>query len=102
MNEMLMAAFDEDESFMGLLLSAQDMLFTRDSGGWHVMPPSSRFYDGAEVIEVEPEFMDLYDKLAPKGKWPTYKQARAFEIEGSNEPNVEAEAPAAEEETESE
>lgn len=106
MNEMLMAAFDEDEGFKGLLLSAQNMLFTRDSGSWHVMPSASRFYDGAEVIEVEQEFMDLYDKLASKGKMPTYKQAHAFEIETPDVPGAEAEAeaeaPPVEEDTESE
>lgn len=101
MNEMLMAAFDEDESFMGLLLSAQGMLFTRDSGSWHVMPSGSRFYDGAEVVEVEQEFMDLYDKLASKGKMPTYKQAHAFEVESPDESTAEVEeTPEPEEEVE--
>lgn len=86
MAEQLMMMFDEDKEPLGLVLSTEVGRFVRTDERWFTLPKSNMRFEGAEVIEVEEEFLKFYDKLDSKGKNPpTYDQTQAYEIEDEEE-----------------
>lgn len=82
MNEVLLAAFDNDEKSIGLLLSDESGMYVRGDGHWFAVTKQNTKFDGANVVEVEEDFLDLYDKLETKGTAPTYSQAEAHAKDG--------------------
>lgn len=86
MAEQLFMMFDDDKEPLGLVLSTEVGRFVRSDERWFSLPSSNRSFEGAEMVEVEEDFLKFYDKLDLKGKNPpTYDQTQAYEIEDEEE-----------------
>lgn len=72
-------AFNDEEEPLGLVLDTDTATQVREDGRWMTLPEDSNALDGVEIVEVEDEFLDFYDKLNARGTEPTYKQTFAYE-----------------------
>lgn len=77
----LLAAFNSEETFMGLLASSDSGMTVRADGGWHTLSPSNRFFLGATIFTVDDDFLEFFDRLDSKGTEPTLKQVLSFAVE---------------------
>ena len=73
-----MVAYSDDDEFIGLLIDSQAGMFGRASGSWITVTGSSQAFAGANIIYVDPDFLDFFDKLDQKGTEPTMKQAKSY------------------------
>ena len=74
-------AFDDNEEAIGLLMDSEIGRSVRSEGSWHKLSQYNEAFEGAEVVQVDEDFMSFFDKLDAKGIEPTYKQVKAYEIE---------------------
>lgn len=86
MAEKLYMMFDDEREPLGLVLVTEQGRFVRSDENWFTLPASNMRFEGAEIIEVEEDFVKFYDKLDTKGKNPpTFNQTEAYEIEDEEE-----------------
>lgn len=76
----LLAAFNSEETFMGLLASSDSGMSVRADGGWATISPSNRAFLGATIFTVDDDFLEFFDKLDSKGTEPTLKQVLSFAV----------------------
>jgi hypothetical protein len=60
--ESLFATFDDAEEFQGLIYSCLGGVYTRNAGSWFRYPDDDQSLDGLETIDVDPGFIEAYDK----------------------------------------
>jgi hypothetical protein len=77
-NGSLMMAFDDKEDPLGLLYTDDTGLYVRAEGQWFVITADNQEFEGAEVVDVDRDFLDFFDKLDAKGSEPTYKQTQKY------------------------
>jgi hypothetical protein len=81
----LLAAFNGEEDFVGLLASSDNGMSVRADNNWHTMSPSNRFFLGATIFPVDEDFLEFFDRLDSKGTEPTLKQVLSFAVEDDDE-----------------
>lgn len=91
MDEQYLMAFDENEEAIGLLRDTESGLFARSQGRWFTITEENPAFDGAQVVQVDDDFLDFYDRLDSKGNEPTYKQAQSYAVEDEVDETEEAE-----------
>lgn len=76
----LMAAFSPDNSFLGLLADSPAGLYVRADGSWMSLSSDNRVFSGAQVLDVDDDYLDFFDKLDQRGTEPTYDQTSSYAL----------------------
>lgn len=67
--DMLYAAVDEtSQEVRALIYSGDTGMYTRLDGAWFKVPLTDTQLDGLEVVDIEPSFIDVYDKMSAAGE----------------------------------
>lgn len=82
-----MVAYNDDDEFLGLLIDSQAGMFGRANTSWISVTGDNTVFAGANVIFVDEDFLEFFDKLESKGTEPTLKQAKSYIVD----PNLEQE-----------
>lgn len=80
-----MVAYNDDNEFIGLLVDSQAGMFGRANGGWITVTGNSRAFAGANIMYVDDDFLEFFDKLESKGSEPTFKQAKSYIVDPDQE-----------------
>ena len=81
----ILAAFAQDDTFIGVLAMSDAGAFVRADGQWVPMGENNAAYVGSKVVEVQEQFLDLFDKLDEKGNTPSTDQALSYAVEDDEE-----------------
>jgi hypothetical protein len=81
----LLAAFTQDDTFIGVLAMSDAGAFVRADGQWIPMGENNAAYIGSKVVEVQEQFLDLFDKLDSKNSAPSTDQALSYAIDEDDE-----------------
>lgn len=87
----LMAASNDDKQFMGLIAVSQGGMYARGDGAWHTITEDNPYFAGVNVIDVDSESVDLFDKLDAKGLQPTIEQMAAYKATPAKEEDSDSE-----------
>jgi hypothetical protein len=88
--EALWAALDPDtEEFKELIYSSPTGVYARSNGNWYRYPEDDTSLDGLESIDVEPAFVQAFDKSETRGGTPARADVLKYAVE---EPETEVEA----------
>lgn len=78
MADALYMVFDESQNAVDLLKGTDKGFESRDNQQWYSVPDGSDIHDDMDFVPVQEDFIQLFDKLASKGKEPTYRQAQQY------------------------
>ena len=74
----IMAASNDADEFVGLLVDSLAGLFVRADQEWHTVGPNNPTFVGVSLHYLDPDAVAFYDKIEAKGKEPTLDQMLAF------------------------
>lgn len=84
-----MVAYNDDDEFVGLLLDSESGIYGRASGSWFTVTGDNPQFSGINIMYVDEDFLEFFDKLDSKGNEPTMKQANSYIVDPEQEQETE-------------
>lgn len=84
-----MVAYGDDDDFIGLLIDSAAGMFARANGGWITVTGENQAFANSNILFVDEDFLEFFDKLEAKNSEPTVKQAKSYIVDPEQEQETE-------------